>query len=174
MHALHWKQSLSLTWTTWFAALKTSCIWPQTAKGFLRNVQSCWFNITKFRLRVMQWVFRVVLLIWASRQLKWPFAVAVPSELSLRLAYLQLVWELLHLPLLCHTNCKDTQATCRSQGMQGAKTSAVSSHRLQSYLGTQNNSFLCWCSSGKSRWLGSSMFKLLDFRHRMVSSFSAT
>lgn len=91
VHALHWKQSLSWTWTTWFAALKTLCISPLVAKEFLMSVMSCWLDMTKFRLCVMQQIFGVVLLIWASRQLKWPFAAAVSSELSLHLTSLQLV-----------------------------------------------------------------------------------
>lgn len=152
IHALHWKQFLPWTWTTWFAALKTFSISPLVAKEFFMSVISCWFDMAKFRLWGMQWMFRDFLLIWASRQLKWPFAAAVPSELSLHLTSLQSVWELLYLPLPCHTNCKkDRQAMCRSQGMQWAKAGAVSSQSLYSYLGTQNNNSLCWSSSWKSR-----------------------
>lgn len=97
------------------------------------------------------------LLIRASRQLKWLFAASISSKLHP--PSLQLMWELLCLPLPCPTTGHRHRQVCWSQGMQWPRTGAVS---LQS-VGAE------W----KSRWLGSPIYKLFDFRHWSISPFPA-
>lgn len=75
MHALHWK--LSIYW-----ASKNSGISPPVPRRFLIKVISCWFDMTKFGLRVKQQIVRAVLFIQASRQFKWLLCSSIRAVIT--------------------------------------------------------------------------------------------